>query len=125
MAFVPSTIFQPQYAATSAAAALVFFPSSGAQIATGLLYQINAAWAANNSSSPCWLEIYRVPSGGAADATTRVGPRITIPVANLSVPNVPLAMLWGSQLNPGDKIYALAQTASIIVLTADGGISTP
>ncbi len=124
MAFVPSTLFQPQYAAAAGVAALAFYPASGAAIAVGLTYQINAAWAANNSASPCWLEIYRVPSGGTANATTRVGPRITIPVANISIPNVPLAMLWGIQLNPGDTIWALAQTASIIVITADGGIST-
>lgn len=125
MAFVPATIYQPQYANGSAVTALVFFPNAGGAIATGNLYQINQAWAANNSGSPCWLEIYQVPSGGTANATTRVGPRITIPVATLAVPNVPLAMLWGIQLNPGDTIWALAQTASIIVISAAGGVNTP
>ena len=124
MSFVPSTIFQPQYVANSAAA-LAFFPNGGAAIATGLLYQINTAWVANNSGSPCWLKLYRVPSGGAADVTTLVGPQITIPVATLAVPNVPLSMLWGIQLNPGDKIYAVAQTASVLIVTADGGVNTP
>jgi len=129
MSFVPATIFQPQYAANTATA-LVFFPNGGAAIPAGSLYQLNTAWAANNSNiggaggAPCWLEIYRVPSGGAADATTFLG-RITIPVATLAVPNVPLSILWGIQLNPGDKIYAKAQTASVIVVTADGGINTP
>lgn len=123
MAFTPSKIIDVQYVATSAAAALAFYPSSGAAIAVGLSYQINASWVANNSGSPCWLEIYRVPSGGTANATTRVGPRITIPVANLSVPNVPLAMLWGIQLFPGDTIWGLSQTASVLVITADGGIN--
>lgn len=124
MAFTPATIYQPQYAATGSAAALTFFPSSGAAIATGLLYQISTAWAANNSSSPCWLEVYRVPSGGSAGAATRIGPRITVPVATQAVPNIPLSMLWGIYLNPGDTIQALAQTGSVIVIEADGGVWT-
>lgn len=124
MAFSPSTIFQPQYAATGAVAALTFFPVGGGAIPAGNLYQIATAWAANNSSSPCWLEIYRVPSGGAANAATRIGPRITIPVATQAIPNVPLSMLWGIYLNPGDTIWAYAQTGSVIVIEADGGVIT-
>lgn len=123
MAFTPSTIFNTQTVSNSATA-LVFYPSSGAAIATGLTYQINTAWAANNSASPCWLKLWRVPSGGSATTATLIGPQITVPVATLAVPNIPLSMLWGIQLNPGDTIVAQAQTNAVIVVTGDGGIVT-
>jgi hypothetical protein len=124
MSFIPSTIFNTQEVSSSAAP-LVFYPNGGAAIQTGNLYQINTAWASNNSASPVTLKVWRVPSGGSATAATLIGPQITVPVASLSVPNIPLSMLWGIQLNPGDTIYAQAGTGSAIVVTADGGINTP
>jgi hypothetical protein len=42
----------------------------------------------------------------------------------LSVPNIPLQMLWGIQLNAGDTIVMQAQTASVLVVEADGGVNT-
>ena len=130
MAYTPSTIYSPQYAAAAGVAALALFPRGGSAIAAGQTYQINTAWVANNSTiggataTPYWLELYRVPSGGTANATTFLE-RITVPASTLANPNVPLSCLWGIQLNPGDTIWALAQTASKLVIQADGGINTP
>jgi hypothetical protein len=119
--FNPSVIFQPQYV-SNAAAALAFAANLQSPIPAGSQYQINQFWVANNSASPCWLKLYRVPSGGTANGTTFVC-YIVIPVSSLAIPNVPISALWGIELQPGDTIVAQAQTASVLVAWADGGVN--
>lgn len=119
MAFNPATICNPQYVAITSAAQLVFGPQVGTAIPAGALYQINASWVSNPSALPCWVEIYRVPSGGTAAQATRIFPRTVLAVGAY----IPVSPLWGAELNPGDTLWGLAQTASSIVFTADGGVN--
>lgn len=118
-----SPIFEPQYAASGAAAALVFQPG-GTTVKAGYNYQIATMRVSNVTNAPVSLGIYRIPSGSAVDNVNLVVPSINIPVAASTQMDIDLTALWGAVLVPGDAIYALAGAATSLVITADGAVIT-
>jgi hypothetical protein len=121
-----SPIFDPQYAASGAAAALVFAtPGGGTVVPANLAIQIAVLRVANNSNAPVTLALWRVPAGGAQGVATVVVPTITVPVASNTFPQFDATACWGMVLQAGDAIWALAGTGSALVVQADGTIITP
>lgn len=118
-----SPIFEPQYVATLTAAALTFVPGVGGSVVpANYNYQIAVCRVANVTATPIPLTVWRVPSGGSATNATLVIPQINVPVATQTFPNLDLTALWGIVLRPGDSIYALAGTASALVIHGDGAV---
>jgi hypothetical protein len=118
-----SPLYQPQYVNNSAATALVFSPTvgGGTAVPVGFKYQLSVLRVANNSAGPANFTLWRVPSGGAQGVTTLVIAQITIPVGVLATPAVDLTPWLGSMvLAAGDSIWALADTASVLVIHGDG-----
>lgn len=125
MGFALSQIIKPQYVANAAAALQLTVDSAGTQAAAVPPLTQLSLWTArftNGTGSPVTLKVWRVPSGAADDATHVVVNTITIPVATAANPYFDWSP--GYQLGPGDAIWALAGTASALVVTGDGGITT-
>lgn len=116
-----SPLVNPQYIAQAASAALVFAtPGAPAAVPSGFNYQIQVARVANITGSPVTLEVWRVPSGSSADNPHIIVPTINIPVASQTFPYFDLTACWGVVLQAGDAIWALAGTASALVIQGDG-----
>jgi len=125
MSFSLSTIIQPQYVPSVAAALQLTVAVAGTQAAAVPALTSLALWTArftNVTALPVTLTLYRVASGDAADAASTVVSAITIPVATAANPYFDWSP--GYVLAPGDAIWALAGTASALVVTGDGGITT-
>jgi hypothetical protein len=115
-----SPIFDPQYVPSVAGKLTFATPSSPTVVPASYNYQISVCRVANNSGSPVSLEIWRVPSGDSADNQHIVVPSINVPAASQTFPWFDVTALWGVVLQPGDAIYAVAGTASALVIQADG-----
>ena len=121
-----SPVFNPQYCATGAAAALsLATPGAGTVVPANLAIQIAVLRVANNSNAPVTLEIWRVPAGAAADNAHLVVPSVSIPVATNTFPQFDVTALWGAVLQAGDAIWAVAGSASALVIQGDGVVITP
>src|ERR1035437_6669989 len=113
-------MLQPQYVANSATALVFATPGTPAAVPAGYNYQISVCRVANVTAAPVSLEVYRVPSGASADAAHIVCPPINVPVASQTFPHFDLTALWGVVLKPGDAIFAVAGSASALVIQVDG-----
>ena len=125
MAFILSQIIAPQYVANAAAALLLTVDAARTQAAAVPALTTLSLWTArfsNGTASAVTLKVWRVPSTLADDATHVVVNTITIPVATANNPYFDWSP--GYQLAAGDAIWALAGTASALVVTGDGGITT-
>ena len=121
-----SPMFQPQYAAGSAAALTFATPGAPSAVPAGFVYQLSVLRATNVTGSPVTLKIWRVPSGASDDAVHVVIPAtVTIPVASQAAPHFDITALWGAVLQAGDAIWALAGSASAIVIQGDGLVVQP
>lgn len=125
MGFALSQIIKPQFVAAAPAALQLTVDGAGTQAgAVPSLTQLSL-WTArftNVTASPVTLKVFRVPSGLADDATHTVVNTISIPVATANNPYFDWSP--GYQLAVGDAIWAVAGTASALVVTGDGGITT-
>jgi hypothetical protein len=125
MAFTLSQIIAPQFVALAAAALQLTVDGAGTQAAAVPTLTGLSLWTArftNVTGGPVTLKVFRVPSGAAADSAHTVVNTITIPVATANNPYFDWSP--GYQLAPGDGIFAVAGSASAIVVTGDGGINT-
>lgn len=115
-------MFQPQFVAHSAAAALVFAtPSNPTAVPANYFYQIGVLRVANIDNIPVSLKLWRVPSGSTAiDINTVVPVTVLVPVATQTFPHFDVTALWGAVLQPGDSIWGLAGVSSMLVVTGDG-----
>lgn len=119
-----SPIFQPQFIG-NAAAALVF-ASGGTVVPAGFNYQITVARVSNiTNNTPTTLKVWRVPNGSVDDGQHIVCPTITVPIPSQTFPYFDLTALWGVVLQPGDAIWALAGSAGILTIHADGLVIQP
>lgn len=116
-----ATIFKPQFVG-GAAAALTFAPTGVVAVPTGYQYQITVLHVANVTNAPVNLTMWRVPSGATNDNQHLVVPIISIPVASNTSPYFDVTALWGSVLNAGDAIFALAGSGSALSVQGDGVI---
>lgn len=121
MAFQLSKIIVPQFVANAATALQLTIDGAGTQAAAVPALTQLSLWTArftNVTSSPVTLKVYRgtVAAGNVAINT------ITIPVATASNPYFDWSPSY--QLAAGDAIWAIAGTATAIVVTGDGGITT-
>ena len=120
LSYQPSAMFQPQYIADNPAA-LIFSPKGGAAVPAGYTYQISVMRVVNVSGAPVKLTMWRVPVGGAADNQNLVVPgSVVIPSANSSSPWFDVEVLWGAVIDEGGAIWAEANVASALSITADG-----
>jgi hypothetical protein len=117
-----SPLFEPQFIAESAVAALVFAtPGNPTAVPSGYFYQIGVLRVTNIDNAPVTLTLYRVPSGSTAIAVNTVVPvTVQVPVATQTFPHFDVTALWGAVLMPGDSIWALAGVASKLVIQGDG-----
>ena len=115
-----TAIFAPQYVSHTAAAVPFAYGSWGTVIPAGFKLQIQVARVANNGAVPVSLTVWRVPSGSSADNAHVVCGSLNIPISTNTYPQFDLTALWGVVLSPGDTIWAIAGTASALVIQADG-----
>jgi hypothetical protein len=121
MSFQLSKIIVPQFVALAATALQLTVDAAGTQAAAVPALTSLSLWTArfiNVTNAPVTLKVYR----GAATAANTVINTITIPVATANNPYFEWSP--GYQLAAGDSIVAIAGTASAIVVTGDGGITT-
>lgn len=118
-------LFEPQYVA-SANAALQFAPQGGTvAVPSGVGYQIAVARVANVTAQAVALTVWRIPSGEGIGNQYLVIPQISVPPASAACPALDLTPLWGAVLAPGDAIWAVAGSASALVIQGDGVVIGP
>jgi|SRR5882724_3249486 len=125
MAFQLSQIIKPQHVANASTALQLTVDGAGTQAAAVPALTALSLWTcriANVTATPVTLRIYRVPSGAAADLAHTVLFTITIPVATANNPYFDWSPNY--QLAAGDAIFMIAGTATALVVTGDGGITT-
>ncbi len=121
MAFQLSRIIVPQFVANAATALQLTVDSAGTQAAAVPALTSLSLWTArftNVTGSPVTLKVYR----GSVSAANTVINTITIPVATANNPYFDWSP--GYQLAATEAIFAIAGTASALVVTGDGGITT-
>lgn len=121
MAFQLSTIIVAQFVANAATALQLTVDAAGTQAAAVPALTALSLWNCrftNATASPVTLKVYR---GTATGAHTVIN-TITIPVATATNPYFDWSP--GYQLAAGESIVAVAGTASALVVTGDGGITT-
>ena len=118
-----SPLFQPQYVA-NAAAALTFAPAGGTTVPAGYQYRIDTLRVTNITSAPVSLKVWRVPSGSTDDNQHIVIPvTVLVPVGVSTFPQFDVTALWGAVLSAGDAIWAVAGSASALVIQGDGVVA--
>lgn len=120
-----SPLFKPQFVANSAAALVFATPGAPSAVPANQQYQLNVIRVANIDTVPCTLKIWRVPSGATDDDTHVVVPVINLPPASNSFPWFDVTTLWQVTLSAGDAIWAVAGTASKLIIHGDGAVVIP
>lgn len=114
-------VFNPQFVPDTDAAALTFAtPGAGVAVPANYKILISHCTVANVSADPVNLSVWRVPSGDSADPAHLLCLTIPIPPATEAIPWFNVDCLWGAVLEAGDAIWALAGTASALVIQGDG-----
>lgn len=125
MGFTLSQIIKPQFVGNAAAALTLVTTTSGTTATTVRANTQLSLWTCrftNVTNLPATIQVWRVTAGGTNDAAHMVVNTIIIPPATFPQPFFEWSPRY--QMAAGDAIWALAGTASAIVVTGDGGIST-
>lgn len=121
-----SPLFKPQYVGNVSAALVLATAGAPTVVPAQFNYQIQSVRVTNVTNAPVSLEVWRVPSGATADAQHIVTPNtVNVPVGSNTYPHFDLTVLWGAVLQPGDAIWALAGSASALVIQGDGLVIQP
>lgn len=119
--YISTRLIKPQYI-TVTSAAITWAPApSGLTVPANIQYLLKNPRVTNVSAGVATLAVWLVPAGLAADAQHEViVPTVKIPVASNTFPQFDLTALWGATLAAGDAIWVQSDTASALIIYADG-----